>query len=329
MLPPSGIVKSEKQHTDPRDPRVVRLTGPAFVRHMRRPMSTVRMLAGVLPQVAVKRQGYMRESFASGPMTVRQRRLRFEPAHIEAYRRVCAYGAQPRSVPIPYPEMHFTPLIAEAALSARFPVSPLGLIHVAQRVDVLEPLRPGDEVDAVAELEELRETTRGYELDFSMTLERKGRKVWRGLATFLSRSATTRSGKKRKRDAQATGPVTRPGEHMLELAVDGDTGLRYARVSGDWNPHHLWWFTARPLGYRRPIAHGMWTFARVLSEVLEGVEDDAPLVATTAFKRPLLMPSRIRIEAPRLLPGIPKVHLAAYEAESGAPHLIGDAAYAQ
>jgi len=73
----------------------------------------------------------------------------------------------------------------------------------------------------------------------------------------------------------------------------------------------------------------MWTFARALSEVLEGVEDDAPLVATTAFKRPLLMPSEIRIEAPRLAPGIPEVRFAAYEARSGAPHLIGDAAYAE
>jgi acyl dehydratase len=329
MLQPSGMVKSRKQQTAPRDARVMRLTGPPFVREVRRPMSTARMLAAVTPQAVAKRQGYIREWFAPGPMTVRQRGLRFEPAHIEAYRRVCTYGAQPASVPMPYPEMHFTPLIAEAAVSARFPVSPLGLIHVAQRVEVLEPLRPGDEVDANTELDELRETDRGYELDFSMTLERKGHEVWRGLATLLSRSAATRSGKKRRVGAEAATPARTPDEHTLELAVAGDTGLRYARVSGDWNPHHLWWFTAKPLGYRRPIAHGMWTFARVLSEVLEGVEDDAPLVATTAFKRPLLMPSRIRIEAPRLSPATPEVQFAAYEAGSGAPHLIGDAAYAQ
>jgi hypothetical protein len=62
--------------------------------------------------------------------------------------------------------------------------------------------------------------------------------------------------------------------------------------------------------------------------VLEGVGDDADLVATTAFKRPLLMPSQIRIEAPRLLGGSREVQFAAYEAASGAPHLIGDATWA-
>ncbi len=62
----------------------MRLTGPPFVREVRRPMSTARMLAAVTPQAVAKRQGYIREWFAPGPMTVRQRGLRFEPAHIEA-----------------------------------------------------------------------------------------------------------------------------------------------------------------------------------------------------------------------------------------------------
>ena len=108
--------------------------------------------------------------------------------------------------------------------------------------------------------------------------------------------------------------------------MPGNTGVRYARVSGDYNPHHLWWFTARPLGYRLPIAHGMWTFARVLSDVLEGIDRDAPLSASTVFKRPLLMPSRIQIEAPRLAERPDGVRFAAREASSGAPHLLGDAA---
>ena len=71
----------------------------------------------------------------------------------------------------------------------------------------------------------------------------------------------------------------------------------------------------------------MWTFARVLSEVLNGVDETARLQASTAFKRPLLMPSRIRIEAPRLSPARREVSFAAREAETGAPHVIGTASY--
>jgi len=298
------------------------LDGPAFVRDVQRPMSTARMLAAVLPQAARKQQGAIAKTIAPGPMKVRQRGLRFETAHVEAYRRVCGYYAQPGSVPLPYPEMHFTALIAEAVVSSCFPFSPLGLIHTAQQVELHERLQPGDEVDATTELRALRDTPRGYELDFSMTVERNGRKAWSGVATLLSRSADARSGKTRGHRAASQA---RAGG--FEVTVPGNMGVRYARVSGDFNPHHLWWFTARPFGYRRPIAHGMWTLARVLCEVLEGVDEDAPVQATAAFKRPLLMPSRIRIDAQRLTPELNEVPFAVREAKSGAPHLLGAAAY--
>lgn len=53
------------------------------------------------------------------------------------------------------------------------------------------------------------------------------------------------------------------GEYQsIELHAASDTGLKYAYVSGDWNPHHLYTWTARILGYRAPIAHGLWTLAR-------------------------------------------------------------------
>lgn len=284
------------------------------------------MLAGVVPQALTKRQGVISATSIPGPMVVRQAGLCLERRNLEAYREVCGYWAQAGTVPVTYPEMHFTQLIAEAVLSSGFPFSPLGLIHVGQRVESVAPLLPGDLVDATTELEELRETERGYELDFSMRVEKGGRRVWAGLATLLSRSPAKQSVKKTKPTGDRPRPTPTASKGACEVAVPGNTGVRYARVSGDYNPHHLWWFTARPLGYRLPIAHGMWTFARVLSEVLEGIDGDAPLSATTVFKRPLLMPSRIRIEAPRLAERPEGVEFSAREVASGAPHLLGDAA---
>ncbi len=306
--------------------RRLELTGPPFVKEVRRPLSTARVLAGVLPRALEKEQGVMSANTAPGPMTVRQAGLRLERRNVEAYREVCGYSAQAGGVPATYPEMHFTQLIAEAVLSPGFPFSPLGLIHVGQRVQSFVPLLPGDLVDATTALEELRETERGYELDFSMSVEKGGRRVWAGLATLLSRSPTRQSAKKSEPRGEWSGTTVTSSERSFELMVPGNTGLRYARVSGDYNPHHLWWFTARPLGYRLPIAHGMWTFARVLSEVLDGIDADAALSSTAVFKRPLLMPGRIRIEAPRLAERPDGVQFAVREASSGAPHLLGDAA---
>ena len=50
-----------------------------------------------------------------------------------------------------------------------------------------------------------------------------------------------------------------------KLYVEASTGLRYAKVSGDWNPHHLYPWTAKLLGFKSPIAHGLWTLAVAMS----------------------------------------------------------------
>src|SRR6266487_1403229 len=52
-----------------------------------------------------------------------------------------------------------------------------------------------------------------------------------------------------------------PEPHVV-WELPADLGRRYAAVSGDRNPIHLYRLTAWLFGFRRPIAHGMWAAAR-------------------------------------------------------------------
>ena len=52
-----------------------------------------------------------------------------------------------------------------------------------------------------------------------------------------------------------------------EVDVLANTGIEYAKVTGDWNPHHLFKWSAWLLGYKQPIAHGMWTLAKAVDQV--------------------------------------------------------------
>lgn len=52
-----------------------------------------------------------------------------------------------------------------------------------------------------------------------------------------------------------------------DLVVPGNCGVQYAKLTGDWNPHHLYKWTAWLLGYRKPIAHGMWTLSRSIAQL--------------------------------------------------------------
>lgn len=48
--------------------------------------------------------------------------------------------------------------------------------------------------------------------------------------------------------------------------VPESVGWEYANVSSDYSPHHLNSFTSKlTTGYPRPMAHGMWTLARVMA----------------------------------------------------------------
>lgn len=301
--------------------REVPLSGPPWEREVERPIHIPEMFVKGLPRAARKQQGRLSNDIVPAPMVVRQRGLRFEPRRIEAYRRVCEYEAEPGRVPLPYPEIHFTPLMAEAIVSGRFPLSPLGLIHTRQTIALHRPVEPHDVVDLTAALSAIRETPRGYEVDFSLSLERDGALAWSGTTTVLSRAAHARTVRP-KGDRDLTSAPPRIATQVR--SVRRNTGVAFARVSGDWNPHHLWWFTARPLGYRRPIAHGMWTFARAVTVALRGADPVEPLSATVSFKKPLLLPARIQIEAPRLATDVASVPISVRDARTGAPHVVGD-----
>jgi acyl dehydratase len=67
----------------------------------------------------------------------------------------------------------------------------------------------------------------------------------------------------------------RPRQDAKPLPVLGGwrlargAGRAYARLSGDWNPIHLWTWSARLMGVKRPIIHGMHTLARACAELEE------------------------------------------------------------
>ena len=62
-------------------------------------------------------------------------------------------------------------------------------------------------------------------------------------------------------------------------------------VSGDRNPIHMHSLTAKPLGFPRAIAHGMWTKARCLA-ALESRLPDA-FAVDVRFRKPILLPGRV------------------------------------
>ena len=74
------------------------------------------------------------------------------------------------------------------------------------------------------------------------------------------------------------------------------SGREYAAVSGDWNPIHLWNWSARLMGMKRPIIHGMHTLARACAE-LEGASGQRVVALDGRFKAPAQLGSELVLAA--------------------------------
>jgi acyl dehydratase len=205
-------------------------------------------------------------------------RVDVDRRHLAAYDRVCGFRLRDE-LPVTYPHVLAFPLAMDL-LTGPFPFSPLGLVHVANRIEQLRPVRAGERLDLRVWAADLRAHDRGTQFDMLAEAEVDGETVWRDRSTYLHRERGGGGG----RDG------AEPPTANAIWRVPDDIGRRYARVSGDSNPIHLNGLAAKALGQPGAIAHGMWTKARCLA-ALEGRLPDAYAV-DVRFKVPLRIPGR-------------------------------------
>jgi acyl dehydratase len=222
---------------------------------------------------------------------------------LAAYDRVCGFRLRDE-LPATYPHVLAFPLAMELMASGSFPFSPLGLVHIGNRIDQLRPIGAGEPLDLRVWAERLAPHDRGTQFELAAEAAAGGEVVWRDRSTYLHRETAGGAGKDGSEPPPASAVWT----------VPGDIGRRYARVSGDANPIHLHALTAKALGQPTAIAHGMWTKARCLA-ALEG-SLPAAFAVDVRFKRPLRLPARAAFS---YADGAFAVH----DARSGAPHLEG------
>jgi len=245
------------------------------------------------------------------------RSVQVDRGHLAAYDRVCGFRLQDE-LPATYPHVLAFPLAMDL-LTGPFPFSPLGLVHVANWIEQLRPVRADERLDLRVWAADLRPHDRGTQFDMLAEAGVHGETVWRDRSTYLHRHVTSPGGRRLRRpDGETPNPGGRGGDEPRPASaiwrVPGDIGRRYASVSGDSNPIHLHSLAAKALGQPGAIAHGMWTKARCLA-ALEGHLPDA-YVVDVRFKLPLRIPGRAAFS-------VSGDRFAVHDARSGKPHLEG------
>jgi hypothetical protein len=219
-----------------------------------------------------------------GPMPdieLEEQGIRAEPDRVADYARVCGFRLRDE-LPATYPHVLAFPLHMKLMTDGSFPFSPVGLVHIGNRIEVRRALRLGEGLDL-----RVRPAEHAREGAFTLVSEVRvdGELAWREESTMLRRGSPP--GARRKDE----GPEP---AFVAEWHLPGDLGRRYAAVSGDRNPIHMHPLSAKLFGFPRAIAHGMWTKARCLA-ALEPSLPDACEVAVE-FRKPLLLPGRAVFE---------------------------------
>lgn len=127
-----------------------------------------------------------------------------------------------------------------------------------------------------------------------VVLDTAGEQDGQTMFTCRSDYVAVRGVRAARKDARHQEPV--PGAQIASWTIDASAGRAYAAISGDWNPIHLWPWSARLMGLRAPIIHGMHTVARACAALEQN--RGARLTAISArFRAPVPLQSEVRLFA--------------------------------
>ncbi|WP_293373410.1 MaoC/PaaZ C-terminal domain-containing protein [Nevskia sp.] len=249
--------------------------------------------------------------------TVRVGSLGFDRPHVAAYNALCGFNRADQ-IAMTYPQVLATPLYLNLMTRSGFPLPLMGLVHVRNRIEMRRELSIDENFDVSVSLGASREVRAGLELDLIVSFsELDGDVLWKATMTVLKR------GPKRDGDAPAattSAPQAEPGlAQYLTISAPEDIGRRYARISQDFNPIHLYATSAKLFGFKRAIAHGLWTKARVLAELSPRLAQ-SPRLFDVQFRQPLLLPGRATL---RYVQESARIDYALLEAAGGKVHLAG------
>ena len=240
--------------------------------------------------------------------------LRCSPRQVRRYDRACGFSDAGDTLPASYLHTLAFRLQMQLMLRKDFPVAPMGSVHLSNTIIQHRPIRLDETLKLDCELAGHEESDRGIEFAFRCRAYANGECVWEDDSRYLSRRASKGGKKTPKKHAEP-----HRYSQQLPLPIGAVTARRYALASGDFNPIHLTNLSAKLLGFRKMVVHGMWSKAACIAK-LNGGENRGPLRCEVEFKTPVFLP------ADTVLHYETEGDTTVFElrdARSGRPHLLG------
>ena len=213
--------------------------------------------AGTLLRALFKRPS---TADARAPLATRFLLSSLDAGHVARYRAALGFGGA--HVPLTYYYLPAQRAHLATMLDAAFPFRLVGVIHVDNLLRAgAQPVagRPLVLATTVGIMPRAANGAVQASLDTEATQD--GKLVFACRSTYLVVRGRSGGG---PRAHAAPAPDLAP---LASWQLANASGRAYAALSGDWNPIHLWPWSARLMGLRAPIIHGMHTLGRTCAEL--------------------------------------------------------------
>jgi acyl dehydratase len=245
-------------------------------------------------------------------------RVKAGAEQVAAYARVCGFALRDH-LPPTYPHVLAFPLHMAVMAEGSFPFGAVGLVHVENQIVQHRRIGLDEELTIHVKPTKLVDHPRGRTFSLQTKAMSGGQAVWESTSTMLRRGKPSgENGKSHHVREEMHAKPNALDVAAAEWKLGGDLGRRYAAVSGDRNPIHMHAWTAKPLGFPRAIAHGMWSKARCLAAIESRLPD--AFQVDVRFRKPILLPGRVEFASASQKD---EIEFAVRDAKRGTPHLDG------
>lgn len=224
--------------------------------------------------------------------------------HVAKYRDICGFDVKGKDTPVTYPYLLIFPIQGLLLVDKTFPFQAMGLVHLANRIQQFGAIQACSKVTVSVRFDKsVVPHAKGYCFNVISEIFSSASDaplLWRCESTYLfrSRNNTLVSGdvySSKLSESDVAGL-----KECKDWTLAGDFSRKYAAISGDYNPIHLYAITAKMFGFPHGcIMHGMWSVAActaalmpdVTTEVIKG--STAPVAEMYAeMKLPMYLPNK-------------------------------------
>lgn len=171
-----------------------------------------------------------------------------------------------QSTSIVLPLSFIYPLIQRILARREAPLSLFQVLNTRIQVFQHRAIRIDEMLDIACETRTPRIRPKGLELDITSTIKSGNETRWESVLTFYYRGQFGKSDESHK--SLELDPIV-GGDTIAQWFLSEKVGLRFARISGDWNGIHYSKRYAQMLGFERDFAQPLLVLAKVADYLID------------------------------------------------------------